>query len=392
MNDDELDLVRSIAADTAEPDGAALQAARARLLAVAAAEVKAREPEPTRDRRRAPRLARRGRLLSGGAVVAAALAVALAAPLLQRPARVTHGPGTSVQPPGSIGRTEPTAVKVLAEAALASARAPAPGFGPGRYWYVLERGVKLGTSSDKAGSKDSVFYRFGYERETWWALGGSLSGHLRSGRAEFLDSAERAAWIAAGRPDLGLPNTEVYSPKAKMLVAGVGWLPSSYRDLVRLPTNPVSLRAALTERVRTYHPGAFSTVFKPHPSQTEVLFGTIGYLLENYPLPPPLRAALYQVLTRLDGVELVGSVTDMAGRHAVSVAIEVDQPPPERYELLLDPATGALLGARSVLTREVPGWRLAAGTATDEGVFLKASVVDSRAARPGFRAQAPRPR
>src|SRR6266487_1151545 len=148
-------------------------------------------------------------------VVAAALAVALAAPLLQRPATVTHGPGTSVQPPGSIGRTEPTAVKVLAEAALASARAPAPGFGPGRYWYVLERGVKLGTSSDKAGSKDSVFYRFGYERETWWALGGSLSGHLRSGRAEFLDSTERAAWIAAGRPDLGLPNTEVYSPKAK---------------------------------------------------------------------------------------------------------------------------------------------------------------------------------
>jgi len=60
--------------------------------------------------------------------------------------------------------------------------------------------------------------------------------------------------------------------------------------------------------------------------------------------------------------------------------------------LLLDPATGALLGARSVLTREVPGWRLAAGTVTDEGVFLKASVVDSRAARPGSRAQAPRPR
>src|SRR6266705_3379824 len=44
-------------------------------------------------------------------VVAAALAVALAAPLLQRPATVTHGPGTSVQPPGTIGRTEPTAVK-----------------------------------------------------------------------------------------------------------------------------------------------------------------------------------------------------------------------------------------------------------------------------------------
>jgi hypothetical protein len=380
----ELDLVRGVAADTPVPDAATTQAARARLLAVIAAE--AGQARPTRRASRMAGKVRLRRLLPGSAVVAAVLAAAVAAPLLlQRPATVPRAPGTGMQPPGSIGSAEPTAVKVLTNAALAAAREPMPGFGPGRYWYVLERGVKLGTNLDQAGSKESFFYRFGSESETWWALDGSLSGHLHAGPAEFLDNTERAAWIAAGRPDLGLPNTEVYSPKVKVLIAGIGWLPSSYQDLVELPTDPARLLAALTERIRTYHPGAFSTASKRPPNQTQVLFGTISYLLEHYPLPPELRAALYQVLTRLDGVKLIGGVTDLAGRHAVSVAIDVDRPVHERDELLLDPATGRLLGARSVLTREVPGWRVPAGTVIDERVLLEASVVDSRTTRPESR-------
>ncbi len=318
-----------------------------------AAEVEAGQPQPVRDRRRAPRLAGRmrpRRLLPASALVAAVLTSALAAPLLlQRPATVTQGPGAVTPPPGTKPGASPTAVKLLTNAALAAARAPMPAFGPGKYWYVLERGVKLGTNLDQAGSKQSFFYRFGYESETWWALDGSLSGHLRNGRAEFLNDTERAAWIAAGRPDLGLPNTEVYSPKVKMLIAGIGWLPSSHQDLVEL----------------------------------------ISYLLEHYPLPPELRAALYQVLTRLDGVRLIGGVTDLAGRHAVSVAIDLDQPLHERDELLLDPATGRLLGARSVLTREVSGWRIPAGTVIDQSVFLEASVVDSRTTRVQSHPQVP---
>jgi hypothetical protein len=384
MSHDELDLVRGIAADTAEPDVATTQAARARLLAVIAAEAAASQPR--RTRRRAAGTAARvrlRRLLPGSVVVAAVLTAAVAAPLLlQRPATVTPAPGRGAQPRGSIGGAAPTVDRVLTDAALAAAGAPAPGFGPGRYWYVLERGVTLGTNFDQAGSKKSFFYRFGYRSETWWALDGSLSGHRRSGRAEFLNATERAAWVAAGRPDLGLPNTEVYSPKDKQEVFGVGWLPSSYQELVELPTDPAGLAAALTQRVRA-NP-QFRGASRAH--LTVELFGTIGYLLEHYPLPPQLRAALYQVLTRLDGVKLIGNVTDLAGRPAVSVAIDIaDQPLHERYELLLEPATGRLLGARSVLTRKVPGWRLQAGTVLEERVFLKASVVDSRATRPGSR-------
>lgn len=388
----ELDLVRAVAADTPAPDAATTQAARARLLAVIAAEAAAGQPQPTH--RRTAWLAGRvrlRRLLPASAVVAAVLAAALAAPLLLQPATVTHGPGAVTHgpgavtpPPGMIPGAEPTAVNVLTNAALAAAHAPMPEFGAGKYWYVLERGVQLGTNLDQAGSKRSFFYRFGYQSETWWALDGSLSGQLRNGRAEFLDATERAAWVAAGRPDLGLPNTEVYSPKDKQLAGGVGWLPPTYQDLVRLPTDPTRLAAALTARVRANPQLASAS----RARLTMELFGTISYLLEHYPLPPQLRAGLYRVLTRLDGVKLIGNVTDLAGRRAVSVAIDiVGRPLHERDELLLDPATGRLLGARSVLTRNVPGWRVPAGTVIDQRVFLEASVVDSRTTRPQSRPQ-----
>jgi hypothetical protein len=99
-------------------------------------------------------------------------------------------------------------------------------------------------------------------------------------------------------------------------------------------------------------------------------------------LPPQLRVALYQVLTRLDGIRLVGGVTDLAGRRAVGVAIDVDRPLHERNELLLEPAAGRLLGTQR-LTRKVPGWRVPAGTVIDERVFLEASVVDSCTRPPG---------
>jgi hypothetical protein len=381
----ELDLVRGVAADTPGPDAATTRAARARLLTVIAAEAQAGQAPPAcrhpGSHRRAFRR-RRPRLLPAGVMVAAVLATVLAIPLLQRPAMTPSGPATSTTP-AATDRAAPTAVGVLTDAALAAARTPTPPFGAGQYWYVRERGVQLGTNLDKAGSGKSFFYRFRYEGETWWALDGSLSGKLRNGPAEFLNSTERAAWVAAGRPDLGLPNTETHSPNEKQLVAGIGWLPASYQDLVELPTDPGRLLAALTERIRTYQPPPGFRTSRPNPNQTRELFGAIAYLLEHYPLPAALRAGLYQALTRLDGIELIGTVTDLAGRRAVSVAIDVEQPLPERHELLLDPASGRLLGARSVLTRTVPGWHLPVGTVIDQRVFLTASVVDSRTTRPG---------
>jgi hypothetical protein len=395
----ELDLVRGIAADTPEPDVATARAARARLLEVIATDETGGRGQPVDRRRRTRGRAggRRLRRLLPAGVIAAALTAALVAPLiLHAPATVTQDPALSV-PSGPGGDAEPSAVKVLTNAALAASRAPAPRFGPGKYWYVLERGVKLGTNLDRAGSPRSFVYRFPYRDELWWGADGSLAGRTVNGRAQFLNDTQRAAWAAAGRPDLGVPSTQVL-PKGRAWIGGIGWLPASYQELVELPTQPERLAAELTQRIRAHQPDggwlagagtAGTKAARPQPRRADrtvqpaELFGTIGWLLAHYPLPPKLQATFYQVLTQLDGVKLLGATTDLAGRRGVSVAIGLPGTPlGERSELLLDPASGRLLGSRVVQTRRVPGWPTAPGTVTVENAYLTMAVVDTPNARP----------
>jgi hypothetical protein len=354
----------------------------------------------TPSRRRRPVPGGSWRRLPAAAAVAAVLAAAVAAALVGGLAPVTPHQQAGTGAAQVLASAQPAAGKLLTTAAAAAARAPEPAFGPGQYWYVLERGVKIGTNLDQAGSSNSYFYRIPYRNETWWALDGSVSHRETSNPPQFLNSTERAAWIAAGRPPLGLPNTAVWSDKADTSDRSDGWMPMTYQQIIRLPTDPAQLVDALAERLRAGQvngpwplkkapdQGA-RTPQRPPSDPRDVtgqeLFGAIGFLLSQYPLPAELRAALYQALTRLDGIQLIGQATDLAGRHGVSVAIvEPDQGQPvrERSELILDPASSRLLGSRSVLIGQVPGWRLAAGTALDETVYLQASVVDSRTARP----------
>jgi hypothetical protein len=397
----EFDVVRGIGADTPDPDAATTSAARARLLAAIRAEATTGGPAVTdlavdlsarRMARQARRPDRRRRLLQAGAAVAAVLATALAAPLLlQSPTPVTQerGPGTSVA--GDVLATaEPAAVKVLTTAAVAAARTLEPPFGPGKYWYVRELGTRVDTNFDKAGSPKSFFYRTPYEHETWWAIDGEMRVREDNGRPQFLTPAERAAWVAAGRPKLELPDrTRTENPRTSD--RSDGWLPLTYQQILQLPTDPARLTDVLSERLYAGQPVASCEEPAdrdrrsplgpcPHRPVTDVdRFGAIVFLVTNYPLPAELRSALYQALTRLDGIELTGEVTDLAGRRGVGVTIGSPDRSrvPRRTVLIFDPATGRLLGSRSVLAAEVPGWRLTPGTVMEETAFVETAVVDS---------------
>jgi hypothetical protein len=399
----ELDVVRGIGADTPDPDAVTTSAARARLLGAIGAEAATGGAAVTdmavdlgagRMARQARRADRRRRLLAAGAAIAALLATALAVPLLLRPPT----PGTQEPGPGAgvagdvLATAEPAAVKVLTTAAAAAARTLEPPFGPGKYWYVRERGTKVGTNHDEAGSPKSFFYRIPYENETWWAIDGELRVRETNGRPQFLTPAERAAWVAAGRPELQLPNrTRTENPGTSD--RSDGWLPLTYEQIQQLPTDPARLTEVLSERLYAGQPMGscpippgldVAAVRCPHRPVTDVdRFGAIVFLVTHYPLPGELRSALYQALTRLDGIELTGEVTDLAGRRGVGVTSSSPDRSrvPERSVLIFDPATGRLLGSRSVLAAEVPGWRLTPGTVMEETAFLEMSVVDSPTTR-----------
>jgi hypothetical protein len=389
----ELDVVRGIGADTPDPDEATTSAARARLLAAIRAEAATGGPAVTDmtvdlDTRRMARQARRRWLRPAGAAIAAVLATALAVSLL------LHGPAPVTQDQDAVlAAAEPAAVKVLTTAAAAAARASEPAFGPGKYWYVRERGTRVGTNFDQAGSPKSYFWRRPYESETWWASDGETRHRETLGRAQLLGPAERAVWVANGRPKL--PGPEVRRYEERLRDRSDGWLPLTYEQIIELPTDPARLTDAVSERLYAGQPMASCEVPAdwdrrplgpcPHRPVTDVdRFGAIVFLLTHYPLPAELRSALYQALTRLDGIKLTGEVTDLAGRRGVGVTIGPleEERVPRRTVMIFDPATGRLLGSRSVLAAEVPGERLTPGTVMEEATFVEMSVVDSPTTRP----------
>lgn len=84
-------------------------------------------------------------------------------------------------------------------------------------------------------------------------------------------------------------------------------------------------------------------------------FTIVGDLLRETVGTPDLRAALYRVAAGLGGVELIGSMTDRAGRAGIAVAMTSAQPSRglERRTLIFDPDTSMLLGEEDVLLESV---------------------------------------
>jgi hypothetical protein len=381
----ELDVVRGIGVDTPDPDEATTSAARARLLAAIRAEAATGRPAVTdlgaRRMAGTPRRPdRRRRLLPAGVAIAAVLATALIAQLL------LHDPTPVTQDQDAVLATaEPAAVKVLTTAAAAAARAPEPALGPGKYWYVRERGTSVGGNEDQFGTPKSFHYRTPYDNETWWAPDGVLRTRQSFGRPRFLSPADRDVWVANGRPELPGPSVHIDEEGPGISDRSDGWLPMTYEQIIKLPTDPAQLSDVLSERLYAGQPVGSCPVPLgpdgrcPHRPVTDLdRYGAIVFLLTHYPLPAQLRSALYQALTRLDGIELIGEVTDLAGRRGVGVTIgPTEEKLPRRTVLIFDPATGRLLGTRSVLAAEVPGTRLPPGTVMEEAAFVEMSVVDS---------------
>jgi hypothetical protein len=386
----ELDVVRGIGVDIPDPDEATTSAARARLLAAIRAEAATggpavRDMTVDLDARRKARQARRRRLLPAGAAIAAVLATALVAQL------VLHDPTPVTQDQDAVLATaEPAAVKVLTTAAAAAARAPEPALGPGKYWYVRERGTSVGGNEDQFGTPKSFHYRTPYDNETWWASDGVLRTRQSFGRPRFLSPADRDVWVANGRPELPGPSVHIDEEGPGISDRSDGWLPMTYEQIIELPTDPAQLSDVLSERIYAGQPVGSCPVPLgpdgrcPHTPVTDLdRYGAIVFLLTHYPLPAQLRSALYQALTRLDGIELIGEVTDLAGRRGVGVTIgPTEKKLPRRTVLIFDPATGRLLGTRSVLAADVPGTRLPPGTVMEEAAFVEMSVVDSPTTRP----------
>jgi hypothetical protein len=186
-------------------------------------------------------------------------------------------------------------------------------------------------------------------REIWIKPDGS--GRIIESRGEpiWFGPADLAAWQAAGSPDFHItphsdtrfgptpPGVDPWTPQPE---PGGLFLP----DVDSLPTDLEALRRLIDQRAAA---NVGSTDYER--------FTIIGDLLRETAAAPMVRAALYRVAAGLNGVELVGSVRDRAGRTGTAVSMTNAQSSRglERRVLIFDPGTSALLGEEDVLLHKV---------------------------------------
>jgi hypothetical protein len=194
-----------------------------------------------------------------------------------------------------------------------------------------------------------------HQREIW--IGPDGAGRLRTstGKSRFLSERDRRNWIAAGRPALpGGTSDDTPIPPA---------------DRSPLPSDPDALFELLKARASGHSEGTYPEMFT-----------LAGDAFRDTNLSPAQRAALYEVVARIPGVELVGNVKDPVGRRGVAVAID-HRTDGIRHTLVIDPDTGTMLAEEQVLLEKnlfgYPG-----GTLIGHSTYLVTAMVPSVGARP----------
>ena len=299
---------------------------RPELLAIADA-VRATQPQPKAIRRRwRP-------LLAAAAVLAAALA---ATALL--PAGDSGGPSPA-------GCSRPTARRPCCRPAAGD---PAAGSRPVRLHQ--ERGLERKPHRARRGQGGYYNTLWRFTRQQWIGPDGSGRILQAAGRQYFPTSADRAAWVADGKPNLddGTGDMNItFKP---------GGLP--YVDLSKAPTDPGALKQLIVERKLESGP----------PGDGETL-QIIGDLLRNSWAPPAVRAALYTIVAQFPGIQLIGATHDQLGRAGTAVGYTSHG---NTWELIFDPRTAALLAEEYVDNT---------GAVTDGWTaYLSSGIVDSTSA------------
>ena len=335
---DELELLRALRAEDAEPDPEAHARVRAALV-----ERVAERPERA-ERRGRPR--RRPRW----ALVLVPLAAAAAA----------IGLVTGIDE----GEVEPTVAEAL-ERAASAAEARAPDLPPGKFLYVRQRESALSTVLEPPAYS---MMQAPSVTESWMNRRGRGRFVTRDvGRQTFVGPRDRRRWIADGRPDLFEPaRRRSFSHDHPEYVAGASEL--TYDELAALPDDGEEMYDRLIELAGD-----------AGPTPDVEAFVIVADLLREAPVPRRVRAGLYRATAHIDGIRLVGEVRDPLGRRGVAVELEHEG---TRTQLVFDPKTSALLSEQEVLTESSDFLDADPGFVTGYRVVERQAVVDAIGERP----------
>lgn len=377
---DDLTLMREFRAERAEEDlearAAAWQALEARFESAAVG-------APPRLAPRRGFLPRRRRLLAFACATALAAGVA----------------GVVVLDSGPTAQT--AAAKILHETAAVAAASDEPAElpGPGQFYYRKFKRLELqswvpGGEGTMGGamSRPGAFTALMPTTQEWWdALDGSGRVRQVAGTPQFLTDEERSRWEAAGSR-LPAPFDPEYQRKyplafADALEARRGVVDTEHAkldgfrfpDTSSLPTDPEELRRSV-ESNRTEVRGFNLMDPAAKRLDTEKTVAQLFNILqEGNPMTPRLRAAIFNALAELPGIEVDTDASDFLGRQGYSIRL-VDRESGGGTEFIFDPDTSEVLAQRSFLgdrDRSASTKGLPAGITLSETAYLESGVVDS---------------
>jgi hypothetical protein len=255
------------------------------------------------------------------------------------------------------GGADPAAASALSDAALATISTADAAVGPGQYLLVNTKAVN-GASTDGISYlavSDSQLY-VPADREDEWVWDRSASAPYQtfgteSARVAEADLASRVAEWGEGRELLRAPGGGFYgSPSAV-----------SEGALADLPRDPTRLLNYI-----------YRVTLGTGQSPDGEALVYIADRLRSGIVPADLRAALYRAAALIPGVEIVEKQATLDGRTGVAIG-RVETGSDTRQDIIIDPATGLLIGERQVQLKAGNGYP--AGT-TVSFTSIATSVVD----------------
>ncbi len=318
------------------------------------------------------------------------MAAAITAALFVAPPSSDRSGGGFVPP---LGPAPATAAEVLLQAATATPSEPDVLLGPGQFQYVRTERLLNGPAVSADGPEDFSLVTPA-TKEMWTAADGSYRVREVLDQPRLLSQRDQELWERQGRPDLLIGRTSFgvqrLEPDGRIAEEGAyaadpGGVEARWAlgdrsgdELLRLAEDPVRLEAHLRE-VAVEELRQPERDWQPDDEWTvgdQMVMNALVVLRSDH-APAVLRAALYQVLADLDGLELIEGVPDQAGRPVVAVGF--DEAIGLRQEILFDRETFLFLGERGVVVDPGTGplWEgIPAGTVVVADLVLESRIVD----------------
>ncbi|MDW6062993.1 CU044_5270 family protein [Streptomyces sp. FXJ1.4098] len=271
----------------------------------------------------------------------------------------------------------------------------------GTYWQTTTRSGWIGVVAESGStfavvSSETQQWSFGVRpgTQSLWVSGIDDTTEPRTER-------DTARWRAAGSPkDLTLAESgsgsggklglriESGSEKRPTVtrindgdkIAALGARNVTYADLRKLPGDSGKLKEYLEGLYEEDRGSEIS-------GRTEWMWRQAAGLI-SLPVKPEVRAAAYRVIADLPGIRSLGEVTDPLGRKGVGFALPATERPDygtARSELIVNPATGALLSDQQVLTKpnaQAAEAGLTAGTVVNHTATVTSKWTDRQLKAP----------